>query len=86
MINIDYTARTTQVEPPSSLAIHDTPGETPVVEKPGVVGVNELQSRLREEFRDGVLEISQAVVKQVVDDADIQVDKEKAIDDELSEK
>lgn len=26
------------------------------------------------------------VVKQVVDDADIQVDKEKAIDDELSEK
>ncbi|KAF2591166.1 hypothetical protein F2Q70_00039384 [Brassica cretica] len=85
MINIDYTARTTQVEPPSSLAIHDTPGETPV-EKPGVVGVNELQSRLREEFRDGVLEITQAVVKQVVDDADIQVDKEKAIDDELSEK
>ncbi|KAF3574947.1 hypothetical protein F2Q69_00059823 [Brassica cretica] len=78
MLNIDYTARTTQVEPPSSLAIHDTPGETPVVEKPGVVDVNELESRLREEFRD--------VVKQVVDDADIQVDKEKAIDDELSEK
>lgn len=64
MINIDYTARTTQVEPPSSLAIHDTPGETPVVEKPGVVGVNELQSRLREEFRDGLKKMKQFFISE----------------------